>query len=103
MKPYFYEHLFRPADYIEQSIANLSGHLLIGGLFVLIILYLFLFNFRTAFISALAIPVSLIGAVIVLLETGVNLNIMVLAAWPLPWVKWSMMRLLIPKIFPAFA
>jgi CzcA family heavy metal efflux pump len=74
----FYEHLFRPADYIERSIANLSGHLLIGGLFVLIILYLFLFNVRTAFISALAIPVSLIGAVIVLLDTGVNLNIMVL-------------------------
>ncbi len=74
----FYEHLFRPADYIEKSIANLSGHLLIGGLFVLIILYLFLFNVRTAFISALAIPVSLIGAVIVLLEMGVNLNIMVL-------------------------
>ena len=74
----FYEHLFRPADYIEKSIANLSGHLLMGGLFVLIILYLFLINIRTAFISALAIPVSLIGAVIVLLETGVNLNIMVL-------------------------
>ncbi len=45
---------------------------------MLIILYLFLFNFRTAFISALAIPVSLIGAVIVLLESGINLNIMVL-------------------------
>jgi len=74
----FYEHLFRPADYIERSIKNLSGHLLIGGLFVLVILYLFLFNLRTAFISALAIPVSLIGAIIVLLETGVNLNIMVL-------------------------
>ena len=54
------------------------SHLLIGGLFVLIILYLFLYNFRTAFISALAIPVSLMGAVIILLETGVNLNIMVL-------------------------
>ncbi len=74
----FYQRLFRPADYIERSIANLSGHLLIGGLFVLVILFLFLFNFRTAFISALAIPVSLTGAVIVLLETGVNLNIMVL-------------------------
>jgi len=74
----FYAHLFRPADYIERSLANLSGHLLVGGLFVVIILYLFLFNFRTAFISALAIPVSLTGAVIVLLETGVNLNIMVL-------------------------
>lgn len=74
----FYPHLFRPADYIETSLANLSGHLLIGGLFVLIILYLFLFNFRTALVSALAIPVSLLGAVVVLLESGVNLNIMVL-------------------------
>ncbi len=74
----FYSHLFRPADYIEKSLSNLSGHLLIGGLFVLIILYLFLFNFRAAFISALAIPVSLTGAIIVLLATGVNLNIMVL-------------------------
>ncbi len=74
----FYPHLFRPADYIERSISNLSRHLLIGGLFVLIILYLFLFNVRAAIISALAIPVSLLGAVIVLLEAGVNLNIMVL-------------------------
>ncbi|MEQ1484713.1 efflux RND transporter permease subunit [Methyloglobulus sp.] len=74
----FYPHLFRPADYIERSISNLSKHLLIGGLFVLVILYLFLFNVRAAIISALAIPVSLLGAVMVLLEAGVNLNIMVL-------------------------
>ncbi|MGR9114911.1 MAG: efflux RND transporter permease subunit, partial [Gammaproteobacteria bacterium] len=74
----FYPHLFRPADYIETSLTNLSGHLLIGGLFVVIILYAFLFNFRTAFISAIAIPLSLISAIIILLETGVNLNIMVL-------------------------
>jgi CzcA family heavy metal efflux pump len=75
---HFYSHLFRPADYIEKSLANLSGHLLIGGFFVLLILFLFLFNFRTAFISALAIPISMLGAIIVLLEAGVNLNIMVL-------------------------
>ncbi len=74
----FYPHLFRPADYIERSISNLSRHLLIGGLFVLVILYLFLFNVRAAIISALAIPVSLLGAAMVLLEAGVNLNIMVL-------------------------
>jgi CzcA family heavy metal efflux pump len=74
----FYPHLFRPADYIETSMSNLSGHLLIGGLFVLIILYLFLFNLRTAFISAIAIPLSLMTAVIVLLESGINLNVMVL-------------------------
>ncbi len=74
----FYPHLFRPADYIERSISNLSKHLLIGGLFVLAILYLFLLNARAAIISALAIPVSLLGAVLVLLEAGFNLNIMVL-------------------------
>ena len=74
----FYAHLFRPADYIQRSLSNLSGHLLIGGLFVFIILYAFLFNLRTALISSLAIPISLLTAVIVLLEAGVNLNIMVL-------------------------
>jgi CzcA family heavy metal efflux pump len=75
---HFYPHLFRPADYIERSLTNLSEHLVIGGLFVLVVLYAFLFNVRVALISMLAIPVSLIGAVIVLLESGVNLNIMVL-------------------------
>jgi CzcA family heavy metal efflux pump len=70
--------LFRPADYIETSVSNLSGHLLLGGLFVLIVLYAFLYNARTAFISATAIPVSLLTATLVLLESGVNLNIMVL-------------------------
>jgi CzcA family heavy metal efflux pump len=74
----FYSHLFRPADYIETSLSNLSGHLLIGGFFVVVILYLFLFNIRSALISATAIPLSLISAIIVLLESGVNLNIMVL-------------------------
>ena len=74
----FNTHLFRPADYIETSLDNLSGHLLFGGLFVVTVLYLFLFNFRSAFIAALAIPLSLMAAMIVLLEMGVNLNVMVL-------------------------
>jgi len=70
--------LFRPADYIERSIQSLGGHLLAGGALVLVVLYLFLFDVRTAFISALAIPLSLLGAVVVLLGLGFNLNIMVL-------------------------
>lgn len=74
----FYSHLFRPADYIETSVHNLSGHLLIGGLFVMAVLYVFLFNLRSAFIAATAIPLSLLTAALVLLESGVNLNIMVL-------------------------
>lgn len=74
----FYPDLFRPANYIETSVHNITGHLLIGGAFVVLVLVLFLFDLRTAFISALAIPLSLLSAVIVLLEAGVNLNVMVL-------------------------
>jgi Cu/Ag efflux pump CusA len=74
----FYSHLFRPADYIEASLHNLSAHLMFGGFFVVLILYLFLFNLRSALIAALAIPLSLLTAMIVLLEMGVNLNILVL-------------------------
>lgn len=70
--------LFRPADYIETSIRNLGGHLLLGALFVVAVLYGFLYNLRTAFISALAIPLSLLAAALALLEMGANLNIMVL-------------------------
>lgn len=70
--------LFRPANYIERSVSSITGHLLIGGLFVIIVLAIFLFNFRTAFISVMAIPLSLLTAILILLEMGVNLNIMVI-------------------------
>jgi CzcA family heavy metal efflux pump len=70
--------LFRPANYIERSVSSISGHLLIGGLFVVLVLAVFLFNFRTAFISVMAIPLSLLTAMLILLEMGVNLNIMVI-------------------------
>ena len=74
----FYPTLFRPANYIERSVSSLFGHLLIGGAFVVAVLALFLSNVRTAFISVMAIPLSLLTAVLVLLEMGVNLNIMVI-------------------------
>lgn len=70
--------LFRPANYIERSVTSITGHLLIGGLFVIAVLVVFLFNFRTAFISVMAIPLSLLTAILILLEHGVNLNIMVI-------------------------
>lgn len=73
-----YPDLFVPANYIEESLANITQHLLIGGLFVIVILFLFLFNIRTAFISALAIPISLLSAALILLQLKVNLNVMVL-------------------------
>lgn len=73
-----YSSLFVPANYIETSLHNISEHIVVGGAFVLVILILFLFDARAAFVSAVAIPLSLLGAVFVLLEAGVNLNIMVL-------------------------
>ncbi|HDY85659.1 hypothetical protein LCGC14_0899520, partial [marine sediment metagenome] len=73
-----HDNLFRPANYIETSLTNIREHLLLGGGLVMLVLVLFLFNLRTALISITAIPLSLFTAVIVLLEMGVNLNIMVL-------------------------
>ncbi len=70
--------LFRPANYIETSLRNIAGHLLVGAGFVVLVLFAFLYDLRTAFISALAIPLSLLAAAVVLLEAGVNLNIMVI-------------------------
>jgi len=73
-----YPSLFVPARYIEASLDNIADHIVFGGSFVLIVLVLFLFDARAAFISAVAIPLSLLGAIIVLIAYKVNLNIMVL-------------------------
>ena len=70
--------LFVPANYIETSLRNISEHLLLGGAFVVLVLLLFLFDWRAALVSALAIPLSLMVAVLVLVSLGQNLNIMVL-------------------------
>ncbi len=70
--------LFRPADFIDTAIHNLSASLLLGGAFVGIILFLFLFNFRIAFISLTAIPLSLLIAMIVLYYMGESLNTLTL-------------------------
>jgi len=73
-----HDDLFRPANYIESSLNNIREHLMVGGGLVMLVLILFLFNLRTALISITAIPLSLFAALIVLLEMGVNINIMVL-------------------------
>jgi len=70
--------LFRPANFILAAIKGLSRALLLGATLVVIVLFLFLFNVRTAFISATAIPLSLLGAVIALHYLDVSLNTMTL-------------------------
>ncbi len=70
--------LFVPADYISTAIGDIARHLLIGGALVLLVLLVGLYNLRSALISALAIPLSLLTAVIVLIACGVNLNVLVI-------------------------
>lgn len=69
-------HIFRQADFIETSIENLQQTLLEGALFVVIVLIVFLMNFRTTIISLLAIPVSLLSSVLVLYALDYTINTM---------------------------
>lgn len=71
--------IFRPATFIERAISNLNHALLLGCLLVVIILAAFLFEWRTALISLLAIPLSLIAAMAVLHWWGSTINTMILA------------------------
>ena len=71
--------IFRPATFIEQSIDNLTRALLIGVLLVMLIIAAFLFEWRTAFISLIAIPLSLLAAILTLDLTHTTINVMVLA------------------------
>nr|MBA3707718.1 efflux RND transporter permease subunit [Planctomycetota bacterium] len=66
--------LFRPANFITTALGNVKMSLLIGGALVAIVLALFLANVRTAAISLTAIPLSLLGAVIVLERCGITIN-----------------------------
>jgi CzcA family heavy metal efflux pump len=73
--------IFRPATFIEDAIGNLSNALLLGCLLVVAILVLFLFDWRTALVSLIAIPLSLMAAAVVLYLRGATLNTMVLAGF----------------------
>ncbi len=68
--------IFRQADFIETSVQNVSRALIEGAIFVVIILFLFLGSFRTTVISVIAIPLSLLGTVVVLHLLGMNINTM---------------------------
>jgi len=70
--------LFRPATFIDVATKSVRDALLLGGVFVIIVLFLFLFDIKTAAISCIAIPLSLLAAVIVLNSFGVTLNTMTL-------------------------
>jgi len=68
--------IFRQADFIETSINNVANALIEGSIFVIIVLILFLGNFRTTIISLIAIPLSLLGTILVMKYLGFNINTM---------------------------
>ena len=73
-----HDDLFRPANYIQRSVEGIAEHLAAGSVLAIAVLAAFLFNARAAFISAFAIPLSLVAAATILLELGANLNVMAL-------------------------
>ena len=73
--------IFRPASFVEIAIHNLKTALLIGCLLVILVLIAFLFEWRAAFISLVAIPLSLVAAGVVLTLRGATINTMILAGF----------------------
>ena len=70
--------LFRPANFINTATGNVRDSLILGGVLVIVVLFLFLFDLRTAAISCTAIPLSLLAAILVLERLGASLDTMTL-------------------------
>jgi CzcA family heavy metal efflux pump len=73
--------LHRPANFIERALGNLENSLIIAALLILAVLYVFLRDVRAALIAFLAIPLSLLAAVLVLDRMGHTLNAMTLGGF----------------------
>ncbi len=70
--------IFRQASFIEIAIHNVIAALRDGAILVVLILFLFLWNVRTTFISVVAMPLSLVTAILVLRALGITINTMTL-------------------------
>lgn len=70
--------IFRQADYISSSVNNVGRALIEGAVCVILVLFLFLTSFRTTVISIVAIPLSLLGTMIVLYMFDMDINTMTL-------------------------
>ena len=70
--------IFRQADYIQSSVNNVGSALIEGAVCVILVLFLFLTSLRTTVISIVAIPLSLLGTMIVLYLLNMDINTMTL-------------------------
>ena len=77
-------HIFQQASFIETAIHNLTLAVVIGCILVVFVLFLFLFQWRAALVSLLAIPLSLAAALIVLDLMHTDINTMILAGFAVP-------------------
>ena len=68
--------IFRQANFIDNSISNVQKSLYEGGIFVIIVLFVFLMNVRTTVISLVTIPLSIIVAILTLKVLGLTINTM---------------------------
>jgi len=76
-----YPALHRPANFIERALGSLEKSLVIAAILILAVLFLFLRDWRSALITFLAIPLSLLAAVAVLERMGQSLNTMTLGGF----------------------
>ncbi len=76
-----YSRLHRPANFIEGALGNLQHSLLIAALLIVVVLFLFLRDWRAALIAFSAIPLSLLAAIAVLDHYGYTLNTMTLGGF----------------------
>ena len=68
--------IFRQSRFIESSISNIQKALFEGAIFVVIVLFFFLMNVRTTIISLVALPLSLLVAILTLHGLGLTINTM---------------------------
>src|SRR5262249_28590550 len=71
-------NIFRQASFIERAISNINSAMIQGGILVIVVLVLFLFSWRAGVISFVAIPLSLLVAIIALERLGGTINTMTL-------------------------
>ncbi len=76
-----YGRLHRPANFIERALGDLEQSLLIAVALIVVVLYLFLRDWRAALIAFAAIPLSLLAAILVLAHMGQTLNTMTLGGF----------------------